>query len=821
MRFRRVVALQEGAKGVLCVVPKALCLACLLLATAQLSATAGWAQEHPSDRNPSLLLRSLQTATRTLESPGNSIKALAFSPGGILLAGGGVNGEVELWRVRSGGTLHTLKGRGEAINAVDFSSDGRRVASGNAGGEIVVWDVGSGRVITRLRDHTGSVTSVAYSPDGTFLASGSADREVKIRRATRGDPIITFEAHDKPISAVAFSPDSELIASGDFGGSILVWKPETGEIVYTANAHRRPVSDLEFSSDGRHLASSGIDGKVYMWLLAADAQPRLVGAHERPVMSLALSEPIGNDPLLNLIADSLSVSEILTEPASHVVSGDVGGMLKVWIAKTGEVANEVDRSPVAITAVAFSPDGLLLADASGEGVHVRSWIAELQIHKAYAIVAVQHPDLVRQQGEFETTADYVQRQLFALEKIKEIMESMGDADLTLEVPTMQIKLDISQVGRYDADSETFPITISGRSERVRIPLPEAVSFKANWQQAEVRALRILREGFTTVDTLNVTIAHPETGSLYPFGEHEAIGQVQELVIAAESALRDISGVGPSDGVTPRSSAVLPPPDLALEVAFSEPSGNGTLDAGETGLLTIRVRNRGAGEAQSVHTRLIAENDVPGLELGPADTLATLPASETALLSVPIRAANDVRDAMAYVRVELLESRSDEPASSAPVSFETVSAVFAERRRAACQGALSEAEASFYEALFDDAIATLNGCIFVGGFLAEEKEHAYTLLAKVHFKQGTRGEAEASLRELMKMTPDYRPDPLLEPPEFVALVEHVRNAMALEEASHPVKKAPPRGLDGSLPPEQNVVAPESVETPDLLQPTIDE
>ena len=272
------------------------------------------------------------------------------------------------------------------------------------------------------------------------------------------------------------------------------------------------------------------------------------------------------------------------------------------------------------------------------------------------------------------------------------------------------------------------------------------------------------------------------------------GSTRGPLASTEATLGEEDG---SASVVDQDPAQLP--DIRVDVSFTEPSGNEALEAGETGRLDIRLHNRGKGEARTVIPRVVAEFEIPGMELGAAGTLASLAPGEIATVSIPVVATAGVRTTTAYARVEILDSRSAAPATTVSISFETVSAFDAEQRRAACGPALSEAESSAYDNRFDDAVQILERCIDGRGFDADEKMQAYMLLARIHLRQDSVEAAEASLRKLIAMAPDYRPDPVMVPKDLADRVEKVRDDMAREAAMTPVEKAVPMGLeDISLP-----------------------
>jgi WD40 repeat protein len=83
------------------------------------------------------------------------VLALAYSPVGGILAGGGDDKVVTLWDDQTGRELRALHGHTAAVQGLSFSPDGRRVASASADKTVKVWDVSSGKELCTLVGHNG------------------------------------------------------------------------------------------------------------------------------------------------------------------------------------------------------------------------------------------------------------------------------------------------------------------------------------------------------------------------------------------------------------------------------------------------------------------------------------------------------------------------------------------------------------------------------------------------------------------------------------------------------------------------------------------
>jgi len=124
------------------------------------------------------------------------VRSIAFSPDGKLLATAGFSympmgswweTPIPIWRAQDGtylgslraGVLGFIRGHRGPINAVSFSPNGQILASGGNDKTVKIWRV-DGNLLCSLEGHIGLVNTVAFSPDGQFLASGDSNGTVSL-----------------------------------------------------------------------------------------------------------------------------------------------------------------------------------------------------------------------------------------------------------------------------------------------------------------------------------------------------------------------------------------------------------------------------------------------------------------------------------------------------------------------------------------------------------------------------------------------------------------------------------------------------------------
>ncbi len=294
----------------------------------------------------------------------DEVRCLAFSPDGGLLAagiggkqrispgksGGDLSrvGEISLWDINAHEEVARLARDRQsvkklAVESLVFTSDGGQLASGIQNGTIEIWDIKERRKVRVLEGHANNVRSLCLDMNG-LLFSGSDDHTLRIWDIQQGVALGDVDVLKRDCRSVAISEDGRFMATGGGDGTIAIWDISTGSLHGRLKGHGDSVDSLCFSPDGRLLASGASDSSLYVWALDGMKVLHSLSKHKGFVREVGFSR----------------------DGRWLVSSGGVRdeGETYIWDVRTGDLHTALTRHTKYASCARFSPDGRHLAVGS-------------------------------------------------------------------------------------------------------------------------------------------------------------------------------------------------------------------------------------------------------------------------------------------------------------------------------------------------------------------------------------------------------------------------------------------------------------------------
>jgi WD40 repeat protein len=275
-----------------------------------------------------------------------------------------------------------LRGHTDRVRCLAYAPDGRTLITGGIDGTVRLWDLDSGVEVETLDCRQLAVNALALAPDGRLLATAGQERTVKLWYVPALRPRVVLYGHEEAVRALAFAPDGAMLVSASGFESrkrvgrpqALAWDAETGRMRASLREIGGQFRAVAFAPGGSEVAVGSGDAAVIFWDPAsapAEASYRAFGrrAWPGPFVCDAAGRPLRVRTPLHTRAP---VDAVAYAPDGRVLAVANGRAVRLWdlvaSAALGDLKGHRDR----VTSLAFAPGGRALATASRDGT-VRFW----------------------------------------------------------------------------------------------------------------------------------------------------------------------------------------------------------------------------------------------------------------------------------------------------------------------------------------------------------------------------------------------------------------------------------------------------------------
>lgn len=214
--------------------------------------------------------------TQTLFSNGQTqLRVVDLSPDRNSMMVGGETGSALLRYIdaSTGGLLVEPQIHDRTVRAIATSNDGNLVATGDEGGRVVLWN-GASVEIQHVLQADSEVGSVLFSPEGSTVYALTTNGSIHGWNTTYGTNSINLSTGSTDLAPdlLDLSPDGQILAAANLRSSaITIWRTSDWTEITSLSGVSWPQS-IEFSPDGGLLAVGegstsvqGGEGQVHVW----------------------------------------------------------------------------------------------------------------------------------------------------------------------------------------------------------------------------------------------------------------------------------------------------------------------------------------------------------------------------------------------------------------------------------------------------------------------------------------------------------------------------------------------------------------------------
>ncbi|KAL1739956.1 WD40-repeat-containing domain protein [Schizophyllum fasciatum] len=254
-----------------------------------------------------------------LQGP-DEVMFLRWHPKGYVLLAGSNDTTLWLWQLPSGNTMQVFAGHTGPVQCGEFTPDGKNIVSACADGVLLYWNPRDPTPIFKLtpdgRFNLDGITSIGINPSSTLAVVGGAAGGVRVVSLSKGEVVNALGGHTdgESIEAISFvdvAPGASVVATGATDGKVCIWDLNTMRLRTTLQ-HEDAITAL--LSHKHLLISASADQTLRTWNGKTGALIREMKGHHGPVLAASLA--LGGEVVLSAGDEGLCLV-FTTEPTEQ------------------------------------------------------------------------------------------------------------------------------------------------------------------------------------------------------------------------------------------------------------------------------------------------------------------------------------------------------------------------------------------------------------------------------------------------------------------------------------------------------------------------
>ncbi|KAF8183946.1 ribosome biogenesis protein Sqt1 [Pholiota molesta] len=327
-----------------------------------------------------------------------SVFAVACHPTQPLAASGGEDDLGYIWDITDGEIIVKLTGHTDSVTSTAWSADGEMIATGGMDGHIRIWrrvgkdNYNTWEFLTELQG-PDEVMFLRWHPKGSVLLAGSNDSTLWLWQLPSGNTMQVFSGHNGPVNCGEFTPDGKRIITADQEGNLIFWDPRSSAPVFKLGPEDarfdldgitslavNPSSTLAVvggaaaacvvNALGGHTEGESIEAIVFVDLTGADSNaPGVVvtGATDGKALIWDLSTMRQR----TLLQHDDAVTALIAHPAPKsylVISASADKTLRTWDARDGTAIRTHTGHHGPVLAASLGLEGSVIVSGGDDGL---------------------------------------------------------------------------------------------------------------------------------------------------------------------------------------------------------------------------------------------------------------------------------------------------------------------------------------------------------------------------------------------------------------------------------------------------------------------